>query len=284
MGFDVAIDLGGDFSDLAAFAPGEAPILLKRPADPGATLPQAVAALLAAAGLPRHRVARLRLATTLATNALLAGTASPVALLATEGFCDIPDLGRQSKADPDEANPPPPTPLWLSPPAWRFGLAGRIDARGAAVAPVGPLPAGLLALPPGTPVAICLLFAPLNPAHELAAARAIAAARPDLPLSLSHQVDPALREFERTLATLADAALKPLLAARLAGLAPEPWMLRAEGGLAPLSEALARPLGLALSGPAAGARAVAHWAGTADAIGLDIGGTTAEVSLVRAGR
>lgn len=280
---DVAIDIGGDFSDLFASAPGLPPVLLKRPSDHAAPLRDGIAALLAAAGITAEEVARLRLSTTLATNALVSGTASPVALVTTQGFGDVPDLGRQSKRDPMDEAPPPPTPLWLSPPAWRCEIAGRIDARGVEAEPLAPLPGLIATLPQGTPVAICLLFAPLNPAHEMAVAQAIHATRPDLRLSLSHQVDPGLREFERMLATLADAALKPLLETRLTGLLPAPWVLRAEGGLAPLADALAQPLGLALSGPAAGARAIAHWAAGQDAIGLDMGSTTAEVSLVRAG-
>ncbi|NKE43944.1 hydantoinase/oxoprolinase family protein [Roseomonas frigidaquae] len=280
---DVAIDIGGDFSDIFASAQGTLPILLKRPSDHAAPLRESVAALLSAAGIAAGEVARLRLSTTLATNALISGTASPVALLTTQGFRDIPDLGRQSKRDPMDEAPPPPTPPWLSPPDWRCEIAGRIDAHGVEVEPLAALPALIATLPQGTPVAICLLFAPLNPAHELAVAQAIHAMRPDLRLSLSHQIDPGLREFERMLATLADAALKPLLETRLTGLLPAPWVLRAEGGLAPLADALAQPLGLALSGPAAGARAVAHWAAGEDAIGLDMGSTTAEVSLVRAG-
>jgi N-methylhydantoinase A len=173
----------------------------------------------------------------------------------------------------------------MSPEAWRFPLRGRIAADGseAEALALDELDA-LRELPRGTPVALCLLFAHRNPAHELAAAMRIAALRPDLPTSLSHRVGPHPREFERMLATLADASLKPLAARLLQveGL-PAPWVMRAEGGLVPLAEALERPLGLVGSGPAAGALAVAHAARGEDAIGLDIGSATTEVSLHRAG-
>jgi N-methylhydantoinase A len=97
-------------------------------------------------------------------------------------------------------------------------------------------------------------------------------------------VDPQPREFERMLATLADASLKPLAARFLhaEGL-PAPWVMCAEGGIAPLAEAMARPLGLVGSGPSAGALAAARAAQGEDAIGLDIGSITTEVSLHRAG-
>ncbi|MGX9961888.1 hydantoinase/oxoprolinase family protein [Roseomonas sp. F4] len=282
-GWTVAIDLGGDFSDLFASAPDGPPRMLKHPAST-APLAEAIGALLTEAGITQ--VAQLRIATTLATNALVSGRAGPVALVATRGFVDVSDLGRQSKRDPMDERPPPPTPPNLSPAALRIEVGGRIDATGAEVEPLDDLEAlraQIATLPAHTPVAISLLFAPLNPDHELVVAETVTAMRPELPLSLSHRVDPGLREFERTLATLADAALKPLLAGRFDGVLPAPWLLRAEGGLAPLAEALVQPLGLALSGPAAGARAVAFWAQGEDALGLDMGGTTTEVSLVRAG-
>jgi N-methylhydantoinase A len=209
------------------------------------TLTAMLHAALDAAGIAPAEVARLRLSTTLAANALLAGEAAPVALVATAGFTDTPDLGRQSRRDPDLWPPPPPTPRWMSPEPWRVKLRGRIGADGGEVQALAlhDLDA-LRTLPPRTPVAICLLFAHRNPAHELAAAAHVAALRPDLPISLSHRVDPQPREFERMLATLTDAAVKPLALRllRAQGL-PEPWVMRADGGLAPLEEALARPLG-----------------------------------------
>jgi N-methylhydantoinase A len=278
---DIACDIGGATIDLCATGAG-APIVVKRPRqeDLSATAHDA----LAAAGIASAEVHRLRLSTTLAANALLAGTAAPVALVATAGFTDIPELGRQSRRDPDRWPPPPPTPPWLAPEPWRIALRGRIAADGTEAEPLALDDlAPVAALPPGTPVAICLLFAHRNPAHELAAAARIAALRPDLPLSLSHRVNPQPREFERTLATLADASLKPLARGlRVEGL-PEPWVMLAEGGIAPLGATLDRPLGLLGSGPAAGALAVAHAARGEDAIGLDIGSTTTEVSLHRAG-
>ena len=280
--FDVACDVGGGFVDLVAHRAGAAPVLLKRPRDPDTPLPVLIAGMLREAGV--GRMARLRLSTTLATNALASGTACPAALVTTAGFTGLPELGRQSRRDPDRQDPQPPTPAWLSPPHWRFGITGRIgaDAKEADPLSLDGLDRFLATLPRDTPVAICLLFAPLNPAHEIAVAAAIGESRPDLQLSLSYRVDPALREFERMLATLADAALKPFLTHALAGL-PAPWVLRADGMLAPLDAALAAPLRLAMSGPAGGALAVGFWS-EGDAIGLDMGSTTTEVSLARDGK
>lgn len=280
--FEVACDVGGGFVDLVAHAPGSAPILLKRTRDPAVALPVLIGTMLQQAGVAP--VGRLRLSTTLATNGLASGSASPCALITTLGFTDLPELGRQSRRDPDALQPPPPTPPWMSPSQWRLGVPGRIGADGVEcdLLVLNGLEPFLGTLPTGTPLAVCLLFAPLNPAHELAVAAAIAQARPDLLVSLSHRVDPALREFERLLATLADASLKPMLGQAFQGL-NAPWLLRADGMLAPVEVALGTPLRLAMSGPAGGALAVAHWS-EGEAIGLDMGSTTTEISLARDGK
>lgn len=278
-----AIDIGGAFVDLYAAPREGAPIVAKVPRR-DAPVAELVHDALRAGGIAPDRVAELRLSTTLAANALIAGTAAPVALVATRGFRDLPDLGRQSRRDPDRWPAPPPTPRWLSPEAWRFELPGRIDVKGEEAEPLAPETLDALrALPPGTPVAICLLFAHRNPAHEIAAARRVAAMRPDLPLSLSHLVDPKPREFERMLATMIDAALKPLARGFAMPSLPPPRVMGAEGALLDVDTMLARPLAFLQSGPAAGARGIARWIEGGDAIGLDIGSTTTEVSLHRAG-
>ncbi|MFN6956435.1 MAG: hydantoinase/oxoprolinase family protein [Acetobacteraceae bacterium] len=287
--FALALDQGGSFLDIIA-APlhdaGEPARIAKR--SRAEDIADALPAFLADHAIAPAEVATIRIATTLPANALLTGEASPVALITTAGFTDLPDLGRQSRRDPDDPDPPPPTPPWLSPPGWRFGLPGRIAPDGSEAEPLdeAALRAIVAALPAGVPVAVCLLFAHRNPAHELRVLEALPHA------TLSHRVDRAPREFERMLTTLAAASLAPLLkrslgslAGRLAGAGlPPPCFGTAEGGQADAAEALAAPLALALSGPAAGARAVARWAGDApSAIGLDMGGTTAEISLVRHG-
>lgn len=287
--FALALDQGGSFLDIIA-APlhdaAEPARIAKRPR--GEDIAEALLAFLARHAIAPAEVASIRIATTLPANALLTGEASPVALITTAGFTDLPDLGRQSRRDPDDPDPPPPTPPWLSPPAWRFGLPGRIAADGSEAEPLDDAALARIAasLPPAAPVAVCLLFAHRNPSHELRVLAALPHA------TLSHRVDPAPREFERMLTTLAAASLKPLVAGTLGAVArrladaglPCPSFGVADGGQVDGAAALAAPLGLALSGPAAGARAVARCAGDAPfAIGLDMGGTTAEVSLVRDG-
>jgi N-methylhydantoinase A len=291
--FQVALDQGGSFLDCIA-APlhdaNEVARIAKRPRRADEDLANGLLAFLAAESIAPDEVARIRIATTLPANALLTGAASPVALVTTRGFADLPDLGRQSRRDPDALDPPPPTPSWLSPPGWRFGISGRIAADGGEVEALDDL-RFVEALPGGMPVAVCLLHAHRNPSHEQRVAAAIRAARPDAMVSLSHRVDPRPREFERMLATMADASLKLLLARTLAAVAqacrnaglPVPSFALADGTRATPECALESPLPLAFSGPAAGAVAVARWVPQGEAIGLDMGGTTTEVSLVRDG-
>ncbi|MGG5821430.1 hydantoinase B/oxoprolinase family protein [Falsiroseomonas sp. HW251] len=290
--FEVALDQGGSHLDVIAAPlhdPAEPARIAKFPRARSQDIAATLLGFMAAEGIAAHEVASIRIATTLAANALLTGAASPVALVTTRGFADLPDLGRQSRRDPDAPDPPAPTPPWLSPPAFRFNVAGRLAADGTeqVALDIGGLPSSL----PDLPIAICLLHAHRNPAHELRVTEAIRAARPDAVISLSHRVDPQPREFERMLATLADASLKPLLAKTLGAVArrlgaaglPAPSFALADGTLAATEAALDAPLSLAFSGPAAGAIAVSRMVPRGEVIGLDVGGTTAEVSLVRDG-
>ncbi len=284
--YDIALDQGGSTLDIVAAPERGIALVAKRP-----RVEEPVAALLAMLShwqVPPGAVRSIRIATTLAANALLDGTAAPVALITNRGFTDLPELGRQSRRDPDALDPPPSTPPWLTPEAWRIGLRGRIAADGSEAAPLEPPdPAAL----PDAPIAVCLLFAHRNPAHELAVEAAIRAARSHAAVSLSHRVNGAPGEFERMLATLADAALRPLLAARFEALGaalvasglPAPLFHDATGTMKDAAAALDAPLAFAASGPAAGALAVARWSGGETTIGLDIGGTTTEVSLARNG-
>lgn len=290
--FQVALDQGGSFLDCIAAPLHDArqvARVAKIPREEGDDIAAALLGFLAAEGIAAHEVKGIRIATTLPANALLTGEASPVALVTNRGFTDLPDLGRQSRRDPDALDPPPPTPPWLSPPAFRFGIAGRIAADGTEVEALdmADLPARL----PDLPIAVCLLHAHRSPVHELRIERAIRAAHPAAMISLSHRVDPQPREFERMLATLADASLKPLLARSMGGAAarlreaglPDPRFALADGSTAATEAALGAPLSLAFSGPAAGAVAVARCCPRGEAIGLDIGGTTADISLARDG-
>jgi N-methylhydantoinase A/oxoprolinase/acetone carboxylase beta subunit len=219
--------------------------------------------------------------TTVATNALLERRGGRVALISSEGQRDVIEIARQARPSLYDLWADRPEPL--VPRALRFEVAGRLDATGKEVTPLGAIPT----LPPDVDaVAVCLLHADLNPQQE----RAVAAALGEHLVVCSTDVSPEYREYERTVTTVADAYLRRPCAAYLDGLrpvAPEVLVMTSAGGLVPLAEAAARPVALLLSGPAGGvlaAAAAAAAAGFADCVTFDMGGTSTDVCLIRGGR
>jgi N-methylhydantoinase A/oxoprolinase/acetone carboxylase beta subunit len=269
----LGVDTGGTFTDLVA-DDGRVVKVPSTPDDPGRAVRAACADL---------RPEVLAHGTTVATNALLERKLGRVALVTTRGFGDVIEIARQARPslyDPHVDRPPA-----LVPRAWRFEVAGRIDARGRELEPfddvvpdVGPVDA----------VAVCLLHADLEPRHERAVA-AVLRARGITEIVCSHEVSPEFREYERMVTSVADAALRPVCAAyllSLSSLADDVLVMTSAGGLVPLADAAAHPARLLLSGPAAGARAAAAVAtacGLPDAVAFDMGGTSTDVCLVRGG-
>ncbi len=267
----VGVDTGGTFTDVVG-ADGHVVKLPSTPADPAKAVYEGV-------GQTASEVAH---GTTVATNALLERRGGRVALVTTEGHTDVIEIARQARPslyDPWADRPPPLVPRCL-----RFEVAGRLDASGKELAPIGDLPA----LPAGLDaVAVCLLHADRNPHHERTVAARLAT---DADIVLSSEVSPEFRDYERTATTVADAyLLRPCGAflARLVGLAPEVLVMTSAGGLVPLSLAARRPVSLLLSGPAGGVQAAAAAgvaAGFADCVSFDMGGTSTDVCLIRGGR
>jgi N-methylhydantoinase A/oxoprolinase/acetone carboxylase beta subunit len=308
-GWDIAIDVGGTFVDLVALPPAgdrwRTGKHLRSGSNTADAISDALLDFLLKEGIDRSQVTRLRHGTTIATNALLELREPPVALITTSGFADVLTLGRQNRRDLRQSRPQPPVPPHICPDNFRFELPERVDAHGNVVTPLDPVALentldriaaihGPHQAPPA--VAVCLLFAPLNPVHECAVASALRARWPELHISLSHQIDPRLREFERTLATVLDAFIRPTVSDYLGRLEqslrlqslPPPWIMRSVGGLAPSPISANAPLTLALSGPAAAAIAVRdatarHVGAAATAIGIDIGGTSTDICLVADG-
>lgn len=308
-GWDIAIDVGGTFVDLVARPPAgdrwRTGKHLRSGSDTADAISDALVDFLHKEGIDHSQITRLRHGTTIATNALLELREPPVVLITTSGFTDVLTLGRQNRRDLRQALPQPPVPPHICPDDFRFELSERVDAHGKVVTPLDldtlerildriAAIRGLHQAPPA--VAVSLLFAPLNPVHEHAVASALRARWPELHLSLSHQVDPRLREFERTLATVLDAFIRPKVSDYLGRLEqslrlqslPPPWIMRSVGGLAPSPVSANAPLTLALSGPAAAAIAVRdatarHVGAAATAIGIDIGGTSTDICLVADG-
>lgn len=292
----LGVDVGGTFTDAVLLA-GDRLLTAKAPTTPedqSEGVMAATRAVLSLAGRPADEVERFSHGMTVGTNALLEGRAARTALVATEGFTDVEELGRQARAELYRlcAGHPPP----LVPPELRVAAPERTGPDGVLRALEEEfLAARLRELPEVEAVAVCLLWGFRHPAHEASAAALIARERPSVHISASHETCAVFREYERTATTIVDAALSPLLRRYLERLAaraaeaglPAPEVMLSGGGVADAGTAAAHASWTVLSGPAGGAVGAARMAtraGAADAVCLDMGGTSCDVSVVLGGR
>jgi N-methylhydantoinase A/oxoprolinase/acetone carboxylase beta subunit len=293
----LGVDVGGTFTDAVLFD-GETVHTAKLPTTPDDQSRGVIAAVeevLGHAGVTAEAVESFAHGMTVGTNALLEERGARTALIATQGFADLLEIGRQDRPELYRLCTPKPAPLVA--PELRFEAAERVGPEGA----IEPLAAGeaerLTDLARGSgaeSVAICLLFSYLDPAHERALAAHLRRELPEVHVSASHEVLPRFREYERCSTTTIDAYLSPLLgrylgrlgeAATRAGL-PQPVVMRSSGGVAPAAEAARAGAWSVLSGPAGGAVGaglLARAAGDGNALGLDMGGTSCDVCVVEHG-
>ena len=277
----IGVDTGGTFTDLVT-ADGDVAKVLSTPDDPVRAVQGAIAD-----AAPPGTAARPELlahGTTVATNALLERRGAAVALVTNEGLADVIEIGRQDRPSLYDQLASRPEPL--VPRRWRYEVAGRLAADGSVLVPADP--EGLPDIDGDVEaVAVCLLHADIEPAHERVVAEALRDHGHDV--SCSHEVSPEMREVERTVTTVINAALRPRCRAYLRGiadLAGEALVMTSAGGLLPAAEAAELPAALLLSGPAGGVRAGAAAAvanGFPDAITFDMGGTSTDVCLIVGG-
>jgi N-methylhydantoinase A len=298
MGWIVGVDVGGTFTDFYAVDTGSGACAVHKtpstPTNPAQAIVDGLQALCAGHDVALDAIERLSHGTTVATNALLQRRGATVALITTQGFRDLLEIGRQTRPHMFSLQEDYPAPL--VPRQRRFEVAERVTAHGEVFRP---LTASSLASAVehvrGAGVeacAVCLLFAFLNPAHEQAIAQALAAI-PGLYVSLSSEVRPEFREYERLSTTVLNAYLQPVvsryldhLGHRLGQEIPRAviGINQSSGGLMSIEQARRFPIRTTLSGPAAGVIGAIHLARLArrpDIITLDMGGTSADVALVR---
>jgi N-methylhydantoinase A len=290
----LGVDVGGTFTD-AALLTGEGLVTGKAPTTPGdqsAGVMDAVDEALDRAGAEAGRVERFVHGMTVGTNALLEGRVARTALLATEGFTDLEELGRQARPELYRlcvGHPPP-----LVPPALRIPVPERTGPDGVLRQLDEDVLRGALEGLDVEAIGVCLLWGFLHPDHERRVAALAAEVLPDAHVSTSHETAAVFREYERCATTIVDAALSPLLRAYLerltdrardAGL-PEPEVMLSSGGTAAAASAARHGSWTVLSGPAGGAVGAARVtaaAGAGDAVGLDMGGTSCDVSVALGG-
>ncbi|HET8954750.1 MAG TPA: hydantoinase/oxoprolinase family protein [Solirubrobacterales bacterium] len=293
----LGVDVGGTFTD-AVLLDGGAVHTAKVPTTPreeSTGVMRAVEAVLERAGAAAGEVETFAHGMTVGTNALLEERGARTALVATEGFADLLEIGRQDRPQLYRLCAPKPAPLVER--ELRFEAAERVGPDGV----VRPLEAAeperlaaAIEASGAEAVAICLLFSYLDPEHERRVAAHLRRRLPGVQVSVSHEVLPRFREFERCSTTVVDAYLSPLLgrylgelgeAAGGAGL-PQPLVMRSSGGVAPAEEAARAGAWSVLSGPAGGAVGaglLARLSGDGDALGFDMGGTSCDVCVVEAG-
>jgi N-methylhydantoinase A len=298
MGIRVGIDTGGTFTDLVAVDEESGRwYLSKVPSDPDDPVAVIVSAL-EAGGLDPADVSYVVVGTTLGINAVLTRSGARVLFLTTKGFEDIPFIQRIVRKYHYDYTWRKPEPLVHRPDC--LGLSERLDEEGNVLTPLDldelqRLIEGVSLDGNRAAIAVCYLFSYLNPEHEVATARLLAERFPELTVSLSHDVAPIWREYERGTTAIVDAYLKPLLhdyvgavsrAFELEGVSA-PWaLLKSNGGHALSEQARRRPAHLLLSGIAGGAIGGAWFARRRSAeqgIVLDMGGTSCDVCLIVGG-
>jgi N-methylhydantoinase A len=301
MAWRIGVDIGGTFTDVALIDETSGRIgIAKVPSTPRNLAEGVLAALAMAMG--RHGVAAAEVgllshATTVVTNAILEEKGARAALVTTRGFRDVLELRRSARSDLYDLFQDAPATLIAR--QRRFEITERVGADGAVVTPLAEpeidrLIAELKAARVDA-VAVCLLFSFLNPDHERRVGARLRAALPGLPVYLSSEVLPEIKEFERTSTTAVCAYVGPILASYLKDLEeatrakglPSLYVMGSNGGILEAREAVAMPAMAVESGPAAGAVAaalVARQTGRGNLLSFDMGGTTAKASLIRNGQ
>jgi len=299
MSFIVGCDVGGTFTDFCGLdTESGAEFVFKVPStpdNPARAIVDGLERMLETHGIDPDRLARLEHGTTVGTNTLIQRKGSPVALITTEGFRDLLEIGRQVRPHNYSLQIDAPAPL--VPRDRRLELSERVMATGEprkvpTQKEIDDVVAAALATDADA-YAVCFLFSFLNPDHEKAVKQAIEAARPDAPISISAEVLPEFREYERLSTTVLNAYLQPALGRYLQQLELNmgkkfPGVFiginQSSGGLMSVESARRFPVRTALSGPAAGVAGAIQVAKTCDephVITLDMGGTSADVCLLR---
>jgi N-methylhydantoinase A len=297
----IGIDTGGTFTDLVAYDDDATFVYGKQastPDDPA----RALGAVLAEVDAAGRQVQSMVVGTTVATNALLQRRGARVLLVTTAGFEDVPFIGRLDKEELYNLHWRKPAPLVNRRDC--YGIPERVGHDGSVLAPLTEsalddlvaFVASRQSDDEEVAVAVCLLFSYLTPEHEARIKAHIQEHLPAVSISVSHEVSPTWREYERTSTTIGDAYVKPVLQSFIAGVqetlerlcitAPVS-MLKSNGGHLRLDTAVAQPVQFLISGLAGGIVAARHYAqlaGADHAFSLDMGGTSADIGTIQGGK
>ena len=289
-----AIDIGGTFTDIIIYDIGSGKTLvgkyLTTPHDPSIGALAGLRALLEDSGFRFKELSQAIHATTLATNAIIERKGASTGLLTTKGFQDILLIGRESRYDIYDLVPEFPDPLIPGP--MRRELTERISGTGEVLQPLSMQEVKVtiqeLVDKGANSIAVCFLHSYINPEHEKAVAEAITESFPQINFSLSSEVCPEIREYERTSTTVANAYIQPIVSRYLedleSNLEDVPlYIMLSNGGIAEAKSAAHTPIRMFESGPAASALSASYFGGLSgfeDVIAFDMGGTTAKTCII----
>ena len=295
-GWRVGVDIGGTFTDIVLEHGPErfTAKVLTTPDAPEEGVRQGLAQAMAACGVAPHEVALVIHGTTLATNAMIERKGARTALITTEGFRDSIEMGTESRFEQYDIDMEKPVPL--VPRQWRFPIPERLNAAGDPILPLDEAAveatARRLAADGIESVAIGFLHSYVNPAHERRVREILSEALPDLAITLSSEVAPEMREYERFSTACANAYVQPVMARYLrkledglreAGFVCPLFVMLSGGGVADIGTAIRFPIRLVESGPVGGAVFASHVArqcGLDRVLSFDMGGTTAKICLI----
>ena len=300
MRYRLGVDVGGTFTDLLLFDNETGHFWRHKtpstPSDSSEGILAGVEAITRAAGVDPGQIEYFLHGTTVATNAVLEGKGARVGLITTEGFRDIMQIGRSFVPGGLAAWIVWPKPQPLASLEDTVTVKGRMDADGTEIRPLdeseireklaGLRDSGVEA------ITVSLINAYVNGAHETRIGEVAREMMPDIPISLSHEVLPEMQEYERTLTTVANASVRPVVSKYISSLRDKLSaakvkgklsLLRSDGGLMSSQKAEEQPVSILMSGPAGGVTGalwVAKNAGLKNILTLDVGGTSTDVALV----
>ncbi len=300
MGYRLGVDVGGTFTDLLLFNVETGAFWRHKtpstPHDSSEGILTGVTAICAAAAIEPSAIDYFLHGTTVATNAVLEGKGARVGLVTTEGYRHVMQIARSYVPGGLAAWIIWPKPTPLAALEDTVTIKGRINAKGQELRPLDESDVreqlGFLKSQGVEAITVSLINAYASGAHEARVGVIAAEILPGVPISLSHEVLPEMQEYERTLTTVANAAVRPVvgkyvsnLRAKLAdaGMAGKLSLLRSDGGLMSALKAEEHPVNILMSGPAGGVTGalwVGRNAGIRNILTLDVGGTSTDVALI----
>ena len=298
---DIAIDIGGTFTDIACLIDGKRLHSLKVSSTPKNLISgvrRGIEKILENTGHNFKEIREVLHGTTVATNAIIERKGAKLGILMSKGFEDVLEIGKQQRAALYDLSIDVQTPVFLSPKRRRMGITERIAANGKVVTELNEdevsRAVAILKEKYGVEaIAVCYLFSFLNPIHEIRTKEIIQKKYPGIEVSLSSELSPIFREYERLCVTAFDAYIRPIVdtyvkqleeSLEKMGIEGYTFIIQSSGGLATSRSAAEKPVNMILSGPAGGVmggKFAGELANFKNLITIDMGGTSFDVALVR---